>query len=220
MKASKIYVVSGLGADFTVLEKIKFPKGLKVEYIAWKMPEANEAFSHYVLRMAESIEKAEPFYLLGYSFGGLVVQEIHRNFPAEKVIVLGSVCSASERSTLWKSGAATHWYRFVPSTFLSKESRMFKIVLDRFFGDSRKVIKDYFKVEDPDYLKWSLKQITEWKGEKSPRTVQISGERDRIFPLKYSSPNYVIKKGTHLFPMTHSREVSEILEKELDVESH
>ena len=63
----KIYVVSGLGADFTVLEKIHFPQQHEVVFINWLIPLQNEDFLDYVKRMAESVDDSEPFYLLGHS---------------------------------------------------------------------------------------------------------------------------------------------------------
>ena len=87
----KIYVISGLGADFKVLEKLKFPKQLEVVFLDWLMPERGESFHHYVERMAGKIDDSQPFYLLGYSFGGIMVQEIDKIKPAEKIVILGSI---------------------------------------------------------------------------------------------------------------------------------
>ena len=89
----KVYVISGLGADFKVLERLQFHENLEVVFIDWLIPEKDETFSHYVERMAEKIDVSEPFYLLGYSFGGILVQEIDKIKPAEKVVILGSIKS-------------------------------------------------------------------------------------------------------------------------------
>ena len=84
----KIYVVSGLGADFKVLEKLKFPENHEVVFIDWIIPQKEESFADYVKRMAEKIDDSEPFYLLGYSFGGIIVQELNLLKPAEKFVIL------------------------------------------------------------------------------------------------------------------------------------
>ncbi len=44
----KIYVVSGLGADFKVLERLQFPKHCELIFIDWLIPEKNESFQAYV----------------------------------------------------------------------------------------------------------------------------------------------------------------------------
>ena len=69
----KLYVISGLGADFKVLEKIKFPPHLEVVFMPWLIPEKGEHFADYVTRKAKKKKKTEPEGLLGYSFGGIMV---------------------------------------------------------------------------------------------------------------------------------------------------
>ena len=80
-------MISGLGADFKVLERLPFPENLEVVFIDWLIPEKDETFSHYVERMAEKIDVSEPFYLLGYSFGGILVQEIDKIKPANTIFL-------------------------------------------------------------------------------------------------------------------------------------
>ena len=74
----KLYVISGLGADKTVFENIVFPeKFSEIIFIDWLIPETEETFEHFVKRMAKPIDEKEKFCLLGYSFGGIMVQEIN-----------------------------------------------------------------------------------------------------------------------------------------------
>ena len=100
----KLYVVSGLGADFSVLEKLVFNPNIEVVFLEWLLPEPGETFPHYVRRMAERVDDSQLFYLLGYSFGGIIVQEIHKIKRAEKVVILGSIRSGKEKSKLMKFG--------------------------------------------------------------------------------------------------------------------
>jgi hypothetical protein len=56
-------------------------------------------------------------------------------------------------------------------------------------------------------------KIVEWQAPENPDVVQILGDKDIVFPLKNSKPDYVIRGGTHLFPATRHKEVSQILAK-------
>ena len=215
-KPTKIYVISGLGADRNVLSRIEYPNHLEVVHLDWIQPEEKEEFTHYVDRMSADIDFSEPFYLLGYSFGGMVAQEIHRNHPAQKVFVLGSVCSDKELARPLRLGSFSKISRLIPTTFFDEKSIVFKKVIGFLFGNSNQVIEHYFKVKDPVYLRWSIEQITQWKGEKSPEAIQILAENDRVFPIGNSKPNYTISGASHLFPITKSKEVSGILAKELN----
>jgi hypothetical protein len=207
----KIYVVSGLGADFKVLEKIRFSDQHEIAFIDWLIPQPNEEFSDYVLRMSEKVNVEEPFYLLGYSFGGIMVQEINKLKPAQKVVIMGSIKSDKEKSKLIRTGEITKIPRILPlGLFNDKAANIYGVVRKLFDPKNPKLLQ-YFKVRDPYYLKWSVEKISDWKFDENPDVIQILGDRDIVFPVKNSKPNYIIKGGTHLFPATKFKEVSEIL---------
>lgn len=207
----KIYIVSGLGADYKVLERLVFPKQHEVIFIDWLVPKPNEKFNDYVIRMAEKIDDAEPFYLLGYSFGGIMVQEINRVKPALKTVILGSIKSDKEKSKLIKIGQFTKIPRYLPIRMFNIKTLETYAVFRKFFDPKNPKVTQYFRFTDPYYLKWSLQRISEWKFDHESNVIQILGDRDIVFPLRNSKPDYIIKGGTHLFPVTKHKEVSQLL---------
>lgn len=209
----KIYVVSGLGADFKVLERLEFPGNCEVIFIDWLIPEKNEPFHSYVERMAEKIDDSEPFCLLGYSFGGIMVQEINKLKPAQKVVIMGSIKSDKEKSRFIRTGEITKLPRILPVGMFNDKAANVYSVIRKLFDPKNPKILEYFRVRDPYYLKWSVEKVSEWKFEEIPEVIQILGDKDIVFPIKYSKPDYVIKGGTHLFPATKSKEVSKILKE-------
>ena len=209
----KLYVISGLGADFKVLEKIKFPANLEVIFVPWLIPEKGEHFKDYVLRIAENIDDSQPFSLLGYSFGGIMVQEIDKIKPAEKIVILGSIKSDKEKSRFIKVGEVTRIPKYLPENIFTEKSALGYSFIRKLFDPNNPRIMEYFTVRNPYYLKWSIEKIAAWKFEENPKVIQILADKDIVFPIKYSKPNYVIENGTHLFPATKPREVSAILEE-------
>lgn len=207
----KLYVVSGLGADFKVLEKITFPQNLEVVFLDWIMPEKNEGFHHYVKRMADRIDDSEPFSLLGYSFGGIIVQEIDKIKAAEKVVIMGSIKSHKEKSRFIKLGEVTKIPRFLPQQLFNINSATVYSFARGIVDPKNPKLLEYFTVRDTYYLKWSIEKVSAWKFEENPKVIQILGSKDIVFPLKYSKPDYVVQNGTHLFPATKPKEVSKIL---------
>lgn len=207
----KLYVVSGLGADFKVLEKITFPQNLEVVFLDWIMPEKNEDFHHYVKRMADRIDDSEPFSLLGYSFGGIIVQEIDKIKAAEKVVIMGSIKSHKEKSRFIKLGEVTKIPRFLPQQLFNINSATVYSLARGVVDPKNPKLLKYFTVRDTYYLKWSIEKVSAWKFEENPKVIQILGSKDIVFPLKYSKPDYVVQNGTHLFPATKPKEVSKIL---------
>ncbi|WP_089753111.1 alpha/beta hydrolase [Chryseobacterium soldanellicola] len=212
----KIYVVSGLGADYKVLERIELSDKYEIVFIDWLIPRQNEDFSKYVERMAEKIDDSEPFHLLGYSFGGIMVQEINKIKPARKVVILGSIKSDKEKSKLIRAGQITRIPKVLPLHFFNDKAANIYSVVRKFFDPKNPRVMQYFRVRDPYYLKWSVEKISDWKFEEDPNVIQILGDRDIVFPIKNSKPNYIIKGGTHLFPATKYKEVSKILKEVFD----
>lgn len=212
MKARRIYVVSGLGADYKVLEKIKFPSDLEVCFLDWLIPDKNEEFTHYVKRMAERIDASEPFFLLGYSFGGIIVQEIHQLKQAQKVIILASIKSHTEKSYLIRAGEKTSLPRYLPARIFGEKSTMFYGIFRKIIDPKNPSVLRYFNVKDAYYLKWSIEKIAAWRCAcENPDVIQIMGDKDIVFPIKHCSPDYIIKGGTHLFPAIKHRELSQLL---------
>ncbi|KMQ60098.1 hypothetical protein ACM46_17805 [Chryseobacterium angstadtii] len=209
----KIYVISGLGADFKVLERLEFPEESELIFIDWLIPEKNEPFHSYVERMAEKVDVSEPFCLLGYSFGGIMVQEINKLKPAQKVVIMGSIRSDKEKSKFIKTGEVTKIPRILPTGMFNDKAANVYSVIRKLFDPKNPKILQYFRVRDPYYLKWSVEKVSEWKFEETPGVIQILGDKDIVFPIKYSKPDYIIKGGTHLFPATKYKEVSKILKE-------
>ena len=209
----KIYLVSGLGANYKVLEKLRFPEHMDVITIDWLIPKNNEPFPNYVKRMAEVIDPKDPFHLLGYSFGGILVQEIHKIKPAEKVVILGSIKSHQEKSLLMKTGAFTKIAHLLPKQIFNEKTSIIYAYLRRLIDPQNPKIMEYFTVRDPYYLKWSLEKIADWKSEEAENIIQILADKDIVFPIKNSNPDFIIKNATHLFPATRHKEVSLLLQK-------
>lgn len=207
----KIYVVSGLGADFKILEKLKFPDSVEVESIGWLIPERGEKFSAYVARMAEKIDASQPFCLLGYSYGGLMVQEINKIRPAKKVVIMGFIRSHREKSWLLKLGRWSRIPNLVPACFYRENVAMVYFFFRKLYDPANPKFVRYFVVKDPYYLKWSVVNILRWRNDTPGSVIQILADQDVIFPIKYSQPDYTIRGASHLFPLTRHQEVSKIL---------
>ena len=207
----KLYIISGLGADFKVLEKINFPESLEVVFLDWLIPENKEDFHHYVERMADRVDDSEPFALLGYSFGGLIVQEIDKIKPAEKVVIMGSIKSDKEKSRFIKFGEISRITKYLPQSMFNVKSAAIYSVARNIVDPKNPKLMEYFTVRDQYYLKWGIEKVSDWKFEENPKVIQILGSKDIVFPVKYSKPDYIVQNGTHLFPATKPKQVSKIL---------
>ena len=92
------------------------------------------------------------------------------------------------------------------------------VVTNWFFGTKEKQEKDLLtqilKETDSQILKWSIDKIVNWKNMTVPENViHIHGNNDKILPINFVHCNYVVENAGHFMTMTHSKEISELLQK-------
>ena len=65
---------------------------------------------------------------------------------------------------------------------------------------------------DPHFLKWAIGAILNWKAKTIPSNVKhIHGTRDKLLPLRYVKPDYLVEGGTHLMSINRPKELSSLL---------
>tara|TARA_X000001036_G_scaffold87777_1_gene79829 strand:- start:671 stop:1345 length:675 start_codon:yes stop_codon:yes gene_type:complete len=195
-----IYLMPGMAASPKIFELIKFPSNYKIIYLTWIKPNLNETLKSYAKRMSILINDVNPV-LIGVSFGGILVQEISKHIKVKKLIIISSVKSKVELSLSMKFAKKTGIHHLLPLNWIDDLEKLLLFV----FGPSIKArvdtYKKYLSERDPDYLKWSINQIVNWKQIKYDKNIfHIHGEKDKVFPLNYLERNknfITIKNGTH-----------------------
>lgn len=195
-----IYLMPGMAASPKIFELIKFPPNYKIIYLTWIKPDLNETLKSYAKRMSILINDINPV-LIGVSFGGILVQEISKHIKVKKLIIISSVKSKVELSLSMKFAKKTGIHHLLPLNWIDDLEKLLLFV----FGPSIKsrvdTYKKYLSERDPDYLKWSINQIVNWKQIKYDKNIiHIHGEKDKVFPLNYLERNknfITIKNGTH-----------------------
>ena len=190
----------GMAASPQIFELIKFPSNFKIIYLTWIKPNLNETLKSYAKRMSILINDINPV-LIGVSFGGILVQEISKHIKVKKLIIISSVKSKVELSLSMKFAKKTGIHHLLPLNWIDDLEKLLLFV----FGPSIKArvdtYKKYLTERDPDYLKWSINQIVNWKQIKYDKNIiHIHGEKDKVFPLNYLERNknfITIKNGTH-----------------------
>ena len=86
----------GMAANCQIFENIKLDSELySLNYLEWLEPKKLETLENYTKRLCVRITHKNPI-LIGVSFGGIIVQEIAKQIPCEKVIIISSVKDPSE----------------------------------------------------------------------------------------------------------------------------
>lgn len=212
----KIYCISGLAADEKVMSKLHI-QGYEMQFIPWVIPQKNESFDTYILRMDSAIQEEDPI-ILGYSFGGMVALEIARKRPVKKVILISSIKSSKELPFYMKAAGLLHLQKIVQpfeKLKLTYEYRNYRIGAQT--QEEKTLINHYRETVNPVYLDWSLNHIFNWRNEWYPQDVlHIHGSDDKIFPIKNIKPTFTIPQGSHLMIYNRAQEICAYISEHLE----
>lgn len=216
----KAYLFSGLGADERVFGFLKLEFDQK-RCIKWASPKTGEGLIDYAKRIVEEQfdkEEAEPVVLIGVSFGGIVATEVSKLVKTEKLILISSIKTRREIPLIYRIAGFLKLHVLIPATML-KSANFFTYFL---FGvkekERKQLLKTILKETDSRFLKWAMNEIVNWRNEIVPEnTVHIHGTRDWILPFRCVKNVVEILGGGHLMIITHSLELSKIINTRLKI---
>ena len=209
----KLYFISGLGADHRVFDRIKF-EGYECIHLEWIKPYKNESLSEYALRLAAPIDTAS-HALIGVSFGGMLLSEIHRQKGSKAAFLI----SSTPQSSILPSFPALLAQVFLRKGMLQIGTPIFKLLAPYLFGvrekEAKKLLRKIIAETDLDFLQWALKAILAWKPEKPPPgLIQIHGKADKLVPARGQEIDYLFEGG-HFVVWEKAEEIEEIIKRNL-----
>lgn len=209
----KVYFVSGMCNSCSVFDGLKLPDGYEKVYIEWLIPQEDETLDSYVHRMAKNIDVSEPFVLVGYSFGGVIIQEMNAFLTPKKNIIISSMKSEKEIPQLFKFAKQVNFTQHIPKSIFGATDFM-TTVFSRYIYDLPKDrIRRLMAITDPVYVRWSVDKITSWVPRvKCENLYHIHGTEDQIFPFRQIENVYGVVGGDHLMVMDKAEEISGLLD--------
>ena len=216
MKYKKIYLLSGLGVDGRVFEKIDL-KEYQPQLVEWIQPYAHEDITAYAKRLSAQMEPNA--ILIGLSFGGMLAVEIAKFLPIHKIILVSSASNFKQIPWLFRLWDWSKLLGVLPQKIMLKANFITfwlfgitrtqeKILLSQILADTNTI-----------FLIWAVRQITKWKNTKvNTKFVHLHGTNDRLLQLpmeNLKTNNILIKNGGHFMIITHAHELERIIRKEL-----
>ncbi len=177
----------------------------------------DESIESYASRILCQINSPNPI-LFGLSFGGIMAIEVAKLIKTEKVIIIASAKEKSEIPFYFRLMGKLGLLNLVPLSFLKN----YNFITSWFFGakkeSERTLLKQILKDTDVFFLKWALEKVINWENKnKLNNSFHIHGTHDRILPIKFVKSDYQIENGGHFMTLSHSEEISKILNKALKI---
>lgn len=207
-----VYFLSGMCVNCGVFDKIELPPDCNKQYIEWQLPEKNITLEEYARLIAKNIDSSTPFILVGYSLGGIVMQEMNRFLTPHKNILISSVKSSDEIPFFFRLIRKVGIINYLPRFLFSTNKIISHIFIRLVYNMRGEDIDKYVTYTNPVYMKWATVQIINWLPiEKCRRLFHIHGTKDQVFPYKNLRNVYSIEGGDHLMVLKESEKVNAII---------
>lgn len=211
-KEINVYLISGMCYNCSVFDKLTLPEGYRKIYIEWLIPWHDETMESYATRMAEQIDKAKPFILIGYSFGGVLVQEMNSFLNPLKTILISSFKGGEETPMSFRAIRKSNMVERIPERLYASTVFITNTFNQLIYHMPTADLSQYMTVVDPVYIKWAVKHITEWKPSLHIKNLyHIHGTLDQIFPYELLQAAFPIEGGDHLMILKKADIVSNVL---------
>ncbi|NDV94835.1 alpha/beta hydrolase [Dysgonomonas sp. 521] len=207
-----VYFISGMCYNCSVFDKIKLPEGYNKQYIEWHIPRHDESLAEYARTMEKSIDTTKPFMLAGYSFGGVIAQEISCFLSPLKVILISTFKSDGEIPMLFKAAKSTNAADRIPARVYAS-TELITDLFNRFvYHTPTSEQAEVMTFIDPVYVKWAIEQIINWVPRSKCKYLHhIHGTEDQIFPYELIKNAFPVEGGDHLMVLKKADIISIIL---------
>lgn len=210
MKTTELYLFSGLGVDERVFAGLALTE-YSVRYMNWIQPQEDDTIASYAARMAYGITSDTPV-LIGLSFGGMVAIEVAKQIPGAIVILISSAKIRGEIPPYFRGCLNRLLLKYIPGKWLVWPNAISFWLFGVTKRKERKLLAAVLKDTDPEFLKWALTQIAQWKNDTVPDKIyHIHGKRDRLLPYRYISHPIPVRDGGHLMIMNRADMVTGIV---------
>ncbi len=188
----------GMAANSSIFDGINLSEEtFQVHKLDWFLPKKGISFEDYAKEMAKLIVHNNPV-LIGVSFGGLLIQEIAKNIPTRKVIVVSSVKSRNELPKRMIFAKYTKAHKLLPTGLVNNMELLAKYAFGESVNKRLDLYEKYLSVRDKYYIDWSIDKLVNWKQTRPlPNTVHIQGELDAVFPINNIKNCISVKNGKH-----------------------
>lgn len=201
-KAGRILLLTGMTPDDRIFKRL-LPHLPTAVVVAWIKPHPCEPLRAYAQRLAKTIEPAEDTVVCGVSFGGMVARELAFCLNAKTCVLVSSLRHPRQLPPHYRllrplAGAGFDAALNLIGT-LSPHPRLKKLAGKR-----------------GAWHRWATNAILTWDARQELDAipiVQVHGDRDRTFPIRFIQADQVIQGGGHVLPLTHHKEIAAILKE-------
>lgn len=228
MTGPDVILFPGLGADAELFKKQTAHFGSALRVPRFLDPKPDETLEDFAIRTAEALASEIGADTLvrsiigGFSFGGMLAQEIARRTRVGAVALLAGLPSHEAVTPGFR--AQVQALRVLPDPVvragLLNVGVRFVAGKDRLDEADTESLRAMARRVDLGFFRWSSRAASLWTGEALPQSLGIPvrhlhGRRDPIIPVPATHEPHVewLEDGGHLIVYTHGAQVNAWLEQ-------
>ena len=210
---TKVFLISGLGADTRLYNNIEIPDEFEVIPVDWIDPHKTDTLTTYAQKIIYQYDIRPNSIIIGTSLGGIIAIEIAKKIDLKKVVLISSIKTIAERPGYFAVFRALPIYKFFPESSLPVIALLIKPVFGKIAGNDAWLFQDMLRKSLPVFVKWAMGAILKWDNQILPSNVyHIHGDNDHVFPSRNIKDATIIKGGSHIMIFDKAKQVNKWLQ--------
>ena len=182
---SKVFLISGLGADTRLYNNIDIPEEDEVVPIDWIEPHETDTLGTYAQKVIYKYDIRPYSVVVGTSLGGMLAIEIAKKVNLKKAVLISSIKTVKEAPGYFSVFRTLPVYKLLPEKMLNKLGFLIKPMFGHLTDSDAWLFNDMLSKNSPKFIKWALGAVLNWDNLAIPPNVyHIHGDKDRVFPVK------------------------------------
>lgn len=206
------FFISGLGANHLIFKNlIDFDETHIM--VSWENNLPNESLEDYSRRIIELYEIKTEDIIIGYSFGGVIAQQIASLLAMEKVILISSFRTKHDLRTFFDKALQLKLHKLLLDSSITLISELVANYLKCGSAETKSMMKNMILTSDINLLRWSVDKIYHLEKPIGTQTkvYNLIGDRDELVKKWTNDNTYIIPSGHHLMVYDYSEKLSEAL---------
>lgn len=213
-----MYFVQGQGSDKRLFDSIRLSDQFEMHFIEYGAPERKWTMNDFARHLSVQIDTTKPFILVGTSLGGMICVEMTEFLHPEKTILISSAANRKELPFRYRFQKVIPIYAIVPGFIMKGSARILQPIVEPDRKVNKATFKAMLKAKNAKYMRRTVKIIMRWKRTSNSATfVRIHGDNDHTLPIRnVKHVDYRIENGSHMITLTRGKEISVLLNQELE----
>jgi pimeloyl-ACP methyl ester carboxylesterase len=212
-----IYGFPGQGSNKHIFDSITLDSSFNMVITEYGTPDQGASLNTFAKQLSAQIDTTKPFILLGVSLGGMICAELVEILNPLKTIIISSAKNRMELPNRYKFQKMIPLHELFPGNFILASAKVLQPIVEPDRNKNKKTFKEMLKSKNSKYMKRTVKLIINWDRTSNTKKIyHIHGDNDHTLPIKnIKSPDYIVKKGSHMMTLTNGKKISELLNQVL-----